>query len=87
MWKLYFNFIKLQPGRVITTLFGLIDFSQDNIPIEKIKALYESDFPYLEITEAGKAELYGIVPVVDEVVETSDSIVEKPKLKKSKSLS
>ena len=62
MWKRYFKFIKLRPGRVVTALLGELDFSQDNIPIEKIKALYESDFPYLEITEAGKAELYGILP-------------------------
>ncbi len=68
MWKRYFNFIKLQPGRVITALFGELDFSQDNIPVEKIQALYESDFPYLQITEAGKAELYGIVPA--EIIET-----------------
>lgn len=66
MWKKYFNFVKLKPGRVITALFGLIDFSSDNIPIEKIKALYESDFPYLEITELGKSELYGI-KAADEV--------------------
>ncbi len=71
MWKPYFNFVKLQPGRVITTLFGCIDFSDDNIPVEKIRALYENDFPYLEITEAGKAELYGIVP---EPIETTGTI-------------
>lgn len=47
---------------MVTALFGLIDFSDDNIPLEKIRALYESDFPYLQITEAGKAEIYGIVP-------------------------
>jgi len=58
MWKLYFKFIKLKPGRVVTALFGEIDFSADNIGIE-IKALYEGGFPYLEITKSGKSELYG----------------------------
>ena len=57
MWKRYFKFVKLKPGRVITTLYGEIDFSADNIGIEIIKALYENGFPYLEITDMGKAEL------------------------------
>jgi len=60
MWKNYFKFIKLRPGRVDTHQFGEIDFSSDKIPVETVKALYESDFPYLEITEEGKAELYGM---------------------------
>ena len=61
MWKRYFKFVKLKPGKVVTTLFGEIDFSADNIGIEIIKALYNNDFPYLEITEEGKTELYGVV--------------------------
>ena len=60
MWKDYFKFVKLKPGRVVTSLFGTIDFSRDDIAIDTIQALYESDFPYLEITEKGKKELYGI---------------------------
>lgn len=60
MWKSYFKFIKLRPGRVVTQQFGEIDFSSDKIPVETVKALYESDFPYLEITEEGKEELYGM---------------------------
>jgi hypothetical protein len=71
MWRHYFKFVKLQPGRVVTALFGLIDFSDDNIPVEKIKALYESDFPYLQITEAGMEELYGIPPKAEEATETA----------------
>ena len=59
MWKRYFKFIKLKPGKVVTAQFGEIDFSADTIGIEIIQALYENGFPYLEITEQGKAELYG----------------------------
>jgi len=59
MWKRYFNFIKLVPGRVVTHCFGTIDFSRDDIPVQTIKTLYENGFPYLEITEIGKTELYG----------------------------
>ena len=62
------------PGRVITSLFGDIDFNSDNINIETIKKLYETDFPYLEITELGKKELYGIDPVTE-----TTTVAEKPK--------
>jgi len=61
MWKQYFKFVKLKPGKVVTSQFGEIDFNADSICIEIIKALYENGFPYLEITEEGKAELYGNV--------------------------
>ena len=61
MWKRYFKFIKLKPGKVVTAQFGEIDFSADNIGIEIIQALYENGFPYLEITDEGRAELYGVV--------------------------
>ena len=59
MWQRYFKFIKLVPGRVDTALLGIIDFSNPNIPVEKIQKLYESDFPYLELTPEGKKYLYG----------------------------
>ena len=65
MWKRYFKFVKLKPGKVVTAKFGEIDFSADNIGIEIIKALYENGFPYLEITEEGKAELYGVEPIME----------------------
>ena len=67
MWKRYFKFIKLKPGKVVTAQFGEIDFSADSIGIEIIQALYESGFPYLEITEEGKAELYGTVSKMENV--------------------
>ena len=62
MWKRYFKFVKLKPGKVVTALYGEIDFSADNLGIEILKTLYENDFPYLVLTEDGKAELYGIQP-------------------------
>jgi len=55
---------------VITSQCGDIDFRSDNISIETIKKLYESDFPYLQITELGKKELYGIDPVTENTVVT-----------------
>ena len=46
MWKRYFKFVKLKPGKVVTVQFGIIDFSADSIGIEIIQALYENGFPY-----------------------------------------
>lgn len=58
MWTRYFNFIKLRRGRVIVPIYGEIDFSRDDIPLEICKELYEKGFPYMELTELGKQELY-----------------------------
>jgi hypothetical protein len=73
MWKSYFKFVKLEPGRVVTALFGELDFSADDIGIEIIKALYESGFPYLEITEEGKAEMYDSISESEEPLEIRKS--------------
>ena len=60
MWTKYFNFIKLRHGRVIVHIHGEIDLSWDDIPIEICKELFEKGFPYLELTEVGKAEFYWV---------------------------
>ena len=75
MWTDYFNFIKLRRGRVITPSHGEIDFSRDDIPVEVCKELFDKGFPYLELTEVGKKELYWIESVVK-------PIKAKPKMKK-----
>ena len=76
-----FKFIKLKPGKVVTTQFGEIDFNADTIGIEIIKTLYENGFPYLEITAVGKAELYGAVSKM----ESADLIVKTIRTKKNRS--
>lgn len=63
---------------MVTQLFGVIDFSSDSIPIEILKALYEYKFPYLELTEKGKTELYGGVSQ-----EETPPATFKPKKKRS----
>lgn len=72
MWTKYFKIIKVRRGRVITPSHGEIDFSRDDIPVETCRELYEADFPYIEITDQGKKELYGIEPEAPEST-TSDS--------------
>jgi len=49
-----------------------------SFPLEKIKQLYEGNFPYLEITEQGKSELY----VSKQVVENAGTMHKKSRLKK-----
>jgi len=61
MWTDYFKLIRLKPGKVITFLCGEVDFSKPNLSLEVLMKLWESDFPYLQITELGKKELYGIL--------------------------
>jgi hypothetical protein len=65
MWKKYFKVIKVRPGRIVTFSHGELDFNRDDIPVEICKELFEEDFPYLEITEEGKKELYGIEQVAE----------------------
>ena len=59
MWKKYFKVVKLVPGEVVVPGYGTIDFSKDNISVEVCCKLFESDFPYLAITEEGKDFFYG----------------------------
>ena len=59
MWRKYFTFVKLVPGRVHISGYGIIDFSKDDISVEVCRKLFESGFPYLEITEEGRTLFYG----------------------------
>ena len=60
MWQKYFKVKGIVPGPVVTRLFGQMDFSSPDLSLEKVQALYEADFPYLDITPEGKRELYGV---------------------------
>ena len=83
MWTDYFKLIRLKPGKVITFLCGEVDFSKPNLSLEVLKKLWESDFPYLQITESGKKELYGIMEKPDKL-ETKDPKLVKFGLKRSR---
>lgn len=61
LWRRYFKLVKLVPGKVIVQGHGTIDFAGD-VPVALCQQLYEEDFEFLEITEEGKKELYGISP-------------------------
>jgi len=92
MWRRYFKLVKLVPGKVIVQGYGTLDFS-GSVPIEVCKELYENDFEFLEITDEGKRELYGIeenpplIPPLgkgDEEPVTSNKQPVKPRRKKKK---
>ena len=63
-WKRYFTLVKIRPGRVKTSRFGMLDFSDAGIPVETIRSLYEGGFPYLEPTLEGQQKFYGESPVL-----------------------
>ncbi|HCY41733.1 MAG TPA: hypothetical protein DHV48_10315 [Prolixibacteraceae bacterium] len=84
MWTDYFNFIKLRRGRVITPFHGEIDFSRDDIPLEICKELFDKGFPYLELTEMGKQELYlKSIDLLEEIVSIPTIGVDSNPMKKA----
>jgi hypothetical protein len=63
IWTDYFTLIKVLPGRIVTPRFGTLDFSDPSLSVEKLKALFEDDFPYLQITPLGMEALYPVPPL------------------------
>jgi len=63
IWTDYFTLIKVLPGRIVTPRFGTLDFSDPDLPVEKLLALFEDDFPYLMITPLGMEALYPVPPL------------------------
>jgi hypothetical protein len=81
MWRKYFIVVKVVPGRIKTPRHGLIDLSSDNLSIETLKELYEEDWPYIEITAAGRNFLYGTpqpVPEQQPAPEPDEAPLEEP---------
>ncbi len=52
----YFKVVRIVPTIVHTHNHGTVDLR--SMDLEKAKKLYEDKFPYLELTEAGKKDLY-----------------------------
>ena len=63
MWNDYFTLINVLPGRIVTPRLGTLDFSDPCLPVEKVQALFEDDFPYLQITPLGMEALYPVGPL------------------------
>ena len=85
MWKDYFKLVKTNPGRIITHKFGEIDFRKENLDLTVLKKLYESDFPYLELTDFGRKEFYGVEKISEiNIMNPVPQSVEKKMRKKVK---
>ena len=52
----YFSLKGIEPGRIVTKQFGIIDF-REKVPLEKLKQLYKAGFPYLELPNEGAKRL------------------------------
>ena len=52
----YFRLKGIEPGKVVTKKFGMLDF-REKIPLSVLKELYNSGFPYLELTTEGEKRL------------------------------
>lgn len=60
IWTDFFTLIKVLPGRIVSPRFGTLDFSDPQLPVERLQALFEDDFPYLKITPLGMEALYPV---------------------------
>lgn len=47
-WQTQYRLIGIEPGRVKTSRFGVVDFADPNLAIETVRDLYEAGLPYLE---------------------------------------
>jgi hypothetical protein len=47
-WQTQYRLIGIEPGRVKTSRFGVVDFADPNLPIETVRDLYDAGLPYLE---------------------------------------
>lgn len=57
-WKRLFKPTDRCPARLVLSGRRMVDFRSDKNDIEWLMEIWESGLPYLEITEAGKKELY-----------------------------
>ncbi|PXX96903.1 hypothetical protein DF185_19885 [Marinifilum breve] len=53
-WTKYFSVKGIKPGIIQHTKLGRIDLSDESIPVEQIKALYDAKCVYIVPTEEGK---------------------------------
>jgi len=62
-WQTQYRLIGIEPGRVKTSRFGMVDFADPNLPIETIRDLYEAGLPYLERMTQVTSNEQGIEPM------------------------
>jgi hypothetical protein len=80
----YFKLKGIEPGRVVTARFGVIDF---RLPasFEILKSLFDDGFPYLKLTTEGKnallnkheADLFVTAPLDGTIIPIAKKAVSK----------
>ena len=55
-WQDQYRLIGIDPGRVKTSRFGVVDFADPDLPVAIVKALFESGLPYLELAPEGESQ-------------------------------
>jgi len=82
IWTDCFKLIKVLPGRIVTPRYGTLDFSDTSLPLEKMQALFEDDFPYLQITPLGMDTLYPVPRLAK--LQSNESVPPTRKVRKRK---
>ncbi len=59
MWQKYFKVVKVVPGKIVVPKVGEIDFSKENLSVDFVKNLCDSNFLYIEATVEGKFIFFG----------------------------
>jgi len=60
-WGDYFKVKSLQKtGEVHHPKTVIVDLSNTNLPVQQVKALYDTGCPYLELSPEGQKELYPV---------------------------
>jgi hypothetical protein len=57
-WKVFFNVVNYTPGPLFMARLGKFDLRDENISVEKIKALYDAGCPFLSPTAEGLKKFY-----------------------------
>jgi len=59
-WTRYFKVTDRCPAKLVLPGKGTVNFRSDKNDIQLLMEIFESGLPYLELTNAGKEELYDI---------------------------
>ena len=84
----HFKLTGIEPGKVVTARFGVIDFRLP-VSFEILKSLFDEGFPYLKLTSEGKKALLdksitdpsATIPSESTVVPSAKKTVSKPNRK------
>lgn len=65
MWKVFFNVVNYKPGPLFMARLGFFDLRNENIPVERIKALYDAGCPFVAPTAEGIKKFYPEIKAIE----------------------